>query len=241
MIFVELKLDGMKINTGRFLNIMAVVVAMFFLFMWLDSCSGRKNDKSTYEQNEAAYRDSVKNIKNELGGFSATKLTLQLSNDDLKKKLAETAKKGTQAEKELALLTKKFNKLVAAGSFEGKATYDTIEITHTDPSWKELPEFKPKRDTINAPYFNAYLFTTKEKTIITDLHIPTSGHIVFGYKQNGLFNKDEARMELTFGNPHIEVTKATGTIVIIETPWYKKWWVWLITGLTGGFIGKMVI
>jgi hypothetical protein len=208
-----------------------IIAALFFAFMWIDSCQGRKNDQSIAEQNEAAYKDTVRNIKNDLGGVTATKLAFQKTNADLQKELSQWKKTGTQDQKELAVLINKFNTLVAVGSIDAEVRIDTIEFKYPEP----IPcDFKPFSVRDSTEYWDIALFVKRNKAFAYDLSVPTTQHTVFGYKGNGLFKKDVATMETTFTNPNISVTKATGTIVIVDKPWYEKWWVWFVTGIAAG-------
>lgn len=219
------------INKQRLLTTGLIIVAVVFLLLWLDSCSGARKDATLAEQNEAAYKDSIIYLKNENGTITASKLVFQRTNEELQKELNQWKKTGTAAQKELAELTAKFKKLSAIGQLDAEVRIDTIEFPYPEP----IPcDFKPKSLTQKTDFFSAELFVKKDKAEIIDLYVPTKQNIVFGYKSNGLFKKPEARMEVTFSNPNITVIKSTGTIAVIEKPWYEKWWVWLITGTVLG-------
>lgn len=212
----------------KVITTIAVVIAVLALLLCFHQCTERREDNLQSDRNEAAYRDTVRNIKNDLGGITATKLAFERSNSDLQKELNRQKKNGTELQKEMAILTKKFNKLVAIGTIEAEVNIPEIDIPFSEP----IPcEFEPKLDSVKNDWYAATVYVNKSGVRIIDLNVPTSEHIVFGYKGNGLFKKDQAVMEVTFGNPHINVTEATGTVVAIDTPWYKKWYLWLAAGV----------
>jgi hypothetical protein len=50
--------------------------------------------------------------------------------------------------------------------------------------------------------------------------------------------KESLITDVTNTNPHITVSKLKSLEVVVPSPWYKKWYVWLGAGLIGGMVAR---
>ena len=81
---------------------------------------------------------------------------------------------------------------------------------------------------------------SKVKIILDSLTVPVDIYSNIGYVRKGLFQKDEIVTQVTSTNPYVDIYKIQSETLFIETPIYKKWWIWFLTG-AASVIGIMSI
>lgn len=172
-----------------------------------------------------ALTDTVQHYTNALGRQTATIKTLHLNKNQLKEVILKK-------DKQLAVLTKGFTNIHNVIQYKTITRYDTVSITYHDT----VPCVF-KRDGLVEKSWYRFHYTADQKGITLDsLIFPNTATVITGTKRKWFLGKETLYTEVTNTNPHITVTDLKAAEIILPTPVYKKWYVWLGVGLAGGYL-----
>lgn len=202
-----------------------IIFLLILLVAACMECSGRGKIASA---NFNAMTDTIKYYENSLGTVTASKATMQLSNRQLKK-IIETK------DKELFILTKQFSEIKSVVKADIAFQADTLKIPYSI----EVPcDFVRVGEIKNKWY--GFNYNSDEKGFSIDsLKVPLAVSIITGKKRKWFLGKEIQSTEITVDNPYVKVNDFMAAEVVVEVPWYKKWYIWTAVGIAGGiFITK---
>lgn len=189
---------------------------------------GRKN-KNINKTNLTALSDSVIYYKNRLGSQTASIQTLQLEQQEFKDALLKKDKK-------LTALAKEFKQVNSVIKYKTVLRADTIFIPFSK-TLNSLPHFE-RIGQKSSPWYSLNYKVNNDSLVLYSFKTWTETSIITGIKQNWLLGKQVVTTDITNSNPYITTSNITSSQIIIIQPWYKKWYVWLAAGLTGGLLLK---
>ena len=199
-----------------------IIVCFFFLNTY--QCSRNDNIKKLADSNALALADSIKFYNNSLGTKTATIKALQLEKEQLEKLVLKK-------DYDLATLVKEFNTVNTVTKYKTITQVDTIIIKYPDtlPCVFERSGFKTDK-------WYSFNYRSDQNGIeIDSFKTETETTVITGLKRKWFLGEDILTADITNSNPHIEVLQLNAAQVIVQQPWYKKWYIWFAAGLTGGF------
>lgn len=199
-----------------------IIALVICLFVSVHQCH---HNAKRADINLTAINDTVTHFKNKLGTQTAGIKTLQLEKSQLNKTIFGK-------DKELATLAKSFSKVQSVVKYAQVTKYDTIQVRYQD-------SVQCTFNRTGTIHNNWYSFTYKSNNkgfLIDSLTLPNKTIVLTGIKRKWFLGKETLTTEVTNTNPHITITGITSAQVVISSPWYKKWYVWLGIGLAGGLV-----
>lgn len=210
-------------------NIAPYALSILLLILLAVQCNNNSKNKSAYLSNLDALIDTVSYYKNKAGKQTATIKTLRLKNNELNDYIIDK-------DEELKAVAEEFSSLQSIVKYTTVTKFDTIYIPLEKPIITEN-RFKVSGKKKNK-WFSLNYTITNDSLTITTLLINTDASIVTGIKRKWFLGKETLTTDVTFTNPNISVTNLKSVAVTVNNPWYKKWYVWLAAGVTGGLLLK---
>ncbi|WP_417368767.1 DUF6549 family protein [Flavobacterium beibuense] len=210
-------------------NIVPYALIILLLVLLTVQCNHNSRNKSAYLSNLDALIDTVSYYKNKAGKQTATIKTLRLKNNELNDYIIDK-------DEELKAVAEEFSSLQSIVKYTTVTKFDTIYIPLEKPIITEN-RFKVSGEKKNK-WFSLNYTITNDSLTITPLLINTDTSIVTGIKRKWFLGKETLTTDVTFTNPNITVTNLKSVTVTVNNPWYKKWYVWLAAGVTGGLLLK---
>lgn len=210
-------------------NIVPYALIILLLVLLTVQCNHNSRNKSNYLSNLDALTDTVSYYKNKAGKQTATIKTLRLKNNELNNYIINK-------DEELKAVAEEFSSLQYIVKYTTVTKFDTIYIPLEKPITTEN-RFKVSGKKKNK-WFSLNYTITNDSLTITPLLINTDASIVTGIKRKWFLGKETLTTDVTFTNPNISVTNLKSVAVTVNNPWYKKWYVWLAAGVTGGLLLK---
>lgn len=204
-----------------------LIIPLIVLLIY--QCESNKQIQNISEVNTIALSDTVTYFKNQLGSRTASIKTLRLEQEQFNNLLL-------QKDKELASLAKEFKTLQSVEKYKSVMQIDTIHIPF-DRSLDSLPRFELSGSKYGKWYSLKYK-VNNDSLVLSSFKAFTETAVLTGVKKKWFLGKDVITTDITNSNPYIKVTDITSAQIIITQPWYKKWYVWLAAGLTGGLLLK---
>ncbi|AWH84942.1 hypothetical protein HYN59_07285 [Flavobacterium album] len=206
----------------KYIPYIVIAILAVMLLVSFQECSHRGEMTDT---NLKAIVDTVQHYKNRLGTQSSGIRTLQFDKAQLQKELIEK-------DSDLAALTKEFIKVRSIVKFQAVTQFDTIGIVYKD----SVPcVFERSGKTFDKWYSFGYK-ADQAGVKIDSFKTWTSANIITGTKRKWFLGEQAIKTDITLSNPNMAVTNITAAEVIIPSPWYRKWYVWLAAGAIGGFV-----
>lgn len=231
-------MEATKTNAWRYIYIAAIIL---LLCLWLHQCQQTSTAYDRAARNERILNDSVKHYKNAIGTLTASVETLQFEskqmNEFLKTKDAQ-----------LTALTKSFSEIKFAAQYNSKITIPKVGIAFdkpitaipTDSTCSEYTLVLPEPGAYFGEWFNFGYKVMPDSLEIGPFNTWTKTTLIQGKKRNWFLGPTKIVTEVTNDNPFIEVDELVGAELVYEEEWYRKWWVWLLTGITiGGTVNSL--
>ena len=204
-----------------------VIICLVLLLVY--KCDENKQNLDGYTNNIDALTDSVMHYKNVIGTHTASIKTLQIEKKQLKKLVLKK-------DSLLNALSNTFSSVKSVTKYKTITKIDTVYITHGNIT-DSLPYFKLQGSSSNK-WLSMEYTVTPDSLIIAPLSVYTETAVITGYKRKWFLGKESLVTEVTHTNPYITTTGIKSAEVILPSPWYKKWYVWLAAGLAGGLLIK---
>lgn len=210
------------------------LIASFVLLVIIFQYKRTRNLTVIAQQNRIALNDSVKYYKNKLGTVTATINTLQITKSELSKQIK-------QKDKAIDKLVRNFKSVKNITQFKSEIMYDSIVFVFDKPLLLFAESETQTKSLIrngfqNTKWYDIGYKLTNDSLIIKPLKINTETTIITGYKKKWFLGKQTLVTDITNTNPHIRIDNINATDIIVPSPWYKKWYVWLATGFVVGII-----
>lgn len=200
----------------------ATAVLIVLLFASIQTCS---RNISLSDDNAAALTDTVKHYKNSLGSITASINTLQLD----KKQLQDLV---INKDAELKALAAEFSKVKSVIKYETVTLVDSIVIPYKDT----VPCVFERAGSIKDKWYSFAWQSNQKGVRIDSLQFQNTATVITGVKRSWFLGKETVTTDITNSNPFMKVSNIKSADLVIETPWYKKWYVWLAVGAAGGFL-----
>lgn len=214
------------IEVKRVLPYLLSAVLLLLLFF---QCEQGRQLASLSEANAEALTDTVKHYENKLGTVTASKKVLQLNNAQLKNIVLDK-------DKELATLAKEFSDVKNVYKFKSEFVFEPIEIAFDTPislSADSTGRFV-RSGTYSKKWFSLDYEINNEGISIDSLRTHTETTLISGIKRKWFMGKQTVATDITNTNPHIKITGITAAEVVVPTPVWRKWYVWLGVGFITG-------
>lgn len=206
-------------------NILLITGLLIALLFCMQQC---QDAKRTYIANVNTMADSVQYYKNKLGSYTASVLTLQLTNKQLQQTII--SKKN-----ELKSISSAFTKVNSITQYKTLTRLDTIYIPYPDT----IPLTFNQKGKLKTNWYNLNYTSTQKGIIIDSLSFPNTTSVIIGSRRKWFLGKENIATEITHTNPYMKTQQITSAINITPEPIHKKWYVWLGIGIaTGLFTAK---
>lgn len=220
-----------------------IILTLFFLLLSINQCHDKQVETARVERNLDILRNDSITKQKVISTLSSSVRTLSSTNDEIKKQVYYNDSVNK-------LLLAKFDKVISSTKILAKIKFPRIEedikneisVVEND-SISDCRFFG--RENIKGDYFDMDVTLSmkdisKVKIILDSLTVPVDIYSNIGYVRKGLFQKDEIVTQVTSTNPYVDIYKIQSETLFIETPVYKKWWIWFLTG-AASVIGIMSI
>lgn len=194
------------------------------LLLSLERCQFVKQNAT---ENSIALTDTITYYTNRLSTQTASIKTLRLEQQELKDIVLAK-------DKQLTALTKEFSHVKSVVQYGQVTILDTIAIVYRDT----VPCVFSKSGNIASKWYNLNYKSNNKCFTIDSLTLPNQATVITGFKRKWFLGKETLTTDVTNSNPYITVTNLKAINVVVPTPWYKKWYVWLGAGIAGGFLLK---
>ena len=202
----------------------ATAVLVVLLFASVQTCS---NMRSVADANGQAFTDSLKQYKNKLGTITASIKTLQLD----KRQLQDFV---LYKDAELKALAAEFAKVKSVIKYETVTLVDSIPIPYKDT----VPCIFERAGKIKDKWYSFAWQSNQKGVGIDSLQFSNTATVITGVKRSWFLGKETLTTDITNSNPYMKVNDVKAAELVIQTPWYKKWCVWLAVGAAGGILMK---
>ncbi len=206
----------------KYILYIIITVLGIALLLTTRQCS---NARSFAEANYVALTDTVQHFKNGLGTQTASIKTLQMENSQLQNIIIGK-------DKELSALSKEFSKIRSVVKFRTVTQFDTIQISYKDT----VPCVFERIDAIADKWYSFGYRSDQKGLAIDNFKTWTSATMITGTKRKWFLGEEVVKTDITLSNPHMAITDITAAEVVLPSPWYRKWYVWLAVGAVGGFV-----
>ncbi|WP_294823607.1 DUF6549 family protein [uncultured Flavobacterium sp.] len=204
-------------------NIYLIIISALVLMLVISVRQCRQNSNLTH-QNLTTITDTVQYYKNTLGQQSASIGTLQM---DIAQMRGVIIKK----DNELSVLSKEFIKVKSAVKLKTITTFDTIAIVYKDT----LPCVFEVKGNVSDNWYSFNYSSDNSGIKLDSFKTWTSVNIATGIKRKWFMGKEAVTTDILLSNPHVRVVEARSAELAIAAPWYRKWYVWALIGMAGGF------
>lgn len=202
------------------------VSLLLALVLCVSECNRRK-EKRLAGADLIVSLDSVTYYKNKLGLETAGIKVLQLNNKMLKAEIIER-------DKEISALAREYASIKSIVKVKQISRIDTIHI----PFKKHVSINFRKYDSIRTKYYSFNYEIDSSSLSLQNFTIPNETNIITGYKRKWFLGRQTLTTDITHSNPYISTKDIVSAEVFIPEPWYKKWYLWLATGLVTGALIK---
>jgi len=201
-----------------------LVLLVFCIYQWEN---GKAKDKK-YNSIITSQNETILILKNKDGSQTASIKTLQVD----KKQLQDIVINKDAKLKELA---KEFSTLHSVVKYNTLLKIDSIKVVYRDT----VPCIFERSGAIKEKWYSFAWQSNQKGVRIDSLKIPNETTVITGTQRKWFLGKETLVTNVTNSNPNVSVTGLKAAELTIETPWYKKWYVWLAGGLVGGvFLAK---
>ena len=190
------------------------------LMLTIQQCTDNKNQRDRTTETLA---DTLIYFTNTVGAQTASIATMKADKEMLNSLILSK-------DIELAKLSKEFSKLSNLTKYKTITKFDTISIIYTD----SIAYNFERRGVINKPWYSFSYYSNQNTLKIGNLSVPNTATIITGTKRKWLLGKEVLTTDIINSNPYITVTNIKAAEIIVNVPRYKKWYVWLLTGVAGG-------
>jgi hypothetical protein len=201
-----------------------ITALLIILFYSVNQCQGFRQAAET---NLTALSDSVYYYRNRLGTQTASIKTLEVQQSDLKKVILSK-------DKQLAALSKEFSRIRSIVQYNQHISYDTITVAYKDT----VPYVFNRSGMVNTKWYAFKYKSTNNGFVIDSLTLDNRVTVISGCKRSWLLGRQTLVTDVTNSNPHITVTGLKSIEVVVPSPWYKKWYVWLGAGVIGTLLAR---
>lgn len=200
-----------------YIIIIALAVA---LLLSIQRCSYVRDNSVV---NMEALTDTVRYYTNALGGQSATIKTLQVDKAGLQSLVLDRDKK-------LAALAGEFNQVRTIIQTNTVTKIDTAYVLYNEPVQYDFE----RSGNVNDKWYSFGYTSTQNGLTLSNFVIPDTITTITGVKRKWFLGKETVTTDVTHANPNVTVTGIKAAEVVLPTPWYKKWYLWLAAGAVGG-------
>lgn len=192
------------------------------LLFSVGQCQSKKTAVDHYNH---SLNDTIRYYTNALGSKTATITTLQISQGKLNKVILKK-------DRELAALSKSFNRVDYITKYKTITAYDTITLVFHDT----IPYNFTRTGSATTKWYRFNYIANQNGIKLDSLTFPNTATVITGTKRNWFLGRETLVTEVTNTNPYIMVTEIKAAEVPLPTPVYKKWYVWLGMGIAGGYL-----
>lgn len=201
-----------------------ITALLIILFYSVNQCQSFRHKAET---NLTALSDSVGYYRNRLGTQTASINTLEVKQSDLKKVILSK-------DKQLAALSKEFSRIRSIVQYNQHISYDTITVAYKDT----VPYVFNRSGMVNTKWYAFKYKSTNNGFVIDSLTLDNRVTVISGCKRSWLLGRQTLVTDVTNSNPYIQITGLKSTEVVVPSPWYKKWYVWLGAGVIGTLLAR---
>lgn len=204
------------------------VALIIALALSVNKCEQNNDRAMRFERNAEIIKDTILNKENIIG-------TLTYSNRALAVDKAELENQIWIKDEDQKKLLAKLNKVLSASKISGEVSISNAVLKAPDTVRVPCEDFSQPIEVTAADnsYSIKQTVSVADKKItakIDSLKVPFDLYHNIGYVKKGLFKKDELSSQVTASNKNIVFKKISTQVVAVDTPLYKKWWLWFTVG-----------
>lgn len=201
--------DFIKNKTGY---VLAVVLGVL-LFMAQCSRSKEIGENNRLKSNIEALQDTIKYKENKIGGITASKRALEVTEKDLRKQVYVK-------DERIAKLSKDFDELKSVVKIDQEVKVVGVPIWYAD----SIPCIFEKKFAIAEKWYNIDGVSTQKGIKINSFSLPNEQFIIIGEKKEGIFKPNYLSVDVVNTNPNFKTKDVTTQVIKIDTPFYNKGW-----------------
>lgn len=208
------------------------VIIIVLLIVLIYQCDRNTENKSKMAVNTKALNDSLKYYQNKLGTQTATIKTMQLDKHQLQESILEKDNK-------LKQLAKQFNAIKSVTQFKTETELPAINVPF-DPvvfATDSTSNFI-RSGTVSDDWYSFKYNITEDSLSLSAFKTNTETTVITGVKQKWFLGEQTITTDITNSNPYVKVMAINAAEIVVPTPWYRKWYIWLTAGLAGGLLIK---
>ncbi|KAF2518242.1 hypothetical protein E0W68_09465 [Flavobacterium salilacus subsp. salilacus] len=207
-------------------SVIAVLITVLLL-----QCEKNTDYRNIAKQNEEALTDSIKHYKNKLGTITASRQTLQLTQQQLQQELIEK-------DAELAALAAEFKTIKNLTRFKSNIQLEPVNFAFDEPlypaSAEDTTDYFERKGFTQTQWYSMGYKVTNDSLTIQPFTTWTETTVITGFKRKWFLGRQTLVTDVTNTNPYINVTAIQAADVTVPEPWYKKWYMWLAAGFVTG-------
>lgn len=199
-----------------------ILILSVLLMASLQECSRRGHNADV---NLKALTDTTKHYHNKIGTITASRNTLQLNNKQLQEYVIKK-------DKELTALSKEFARVKSVVKADVVVRIDSVPVPYSVPA----PCVFERSGAITDKFYSFGYTSNQNGFRIDSLKVPATFYTITGIKRSWFLGKETVTTDVTSDNPYVKIKTVQSAEVVVPVPIYKKWYVWLATGIAGGYL-----
>lgn len=204
----------------KYIPYIIIVLLAVLLLLSVQRC---QRVESVALKNMQAWNDTLITFENKVGTITASIKTLQVDKSTLKSMVLERDKK-------LAALAGEFAQVHTVVQTNTVTKIDTIHVVYTEPVTSDFQ----RSGSVNERWYSFTYQSNENGLRLSNFAVPDTVALITGIKRKWFLGKETLTTDVTHSNPHVTVTGITSAELTVPTPWYKKWYVWMVAGAIGG-------
>lgn len=202
--------------------ILAVVLGFILL---LGQCNRSKltSENKRLKSNVQALQDTIKYKENKIGGITASKKALEVTEKELRKQVYVK-------DERIAKLTKEFTTLKSVVKIEQEVKLVEVPIRYTDT----IPCIFERKFNLREKWYSIDGVSNQKGITISNLTLPNEQFVIVGEKRDGIFKPKYLSVDVVNTNPNFHTVNITTQVIKVETPFYNKGW-FRIAEMVGAF------
>lgn len=165
------------------------------------------------KSNINALQDTIKYKENKIGGITASKKALLVSEKELRKEVYFK-------DERIAKLTKDFITLKSIVKVEQEVKIIEVPIMYKDT----IPFKFEKVFNIKEKWYSIEGMSNQKGITISNLNLPNEQFLIIGEKREGIFKSKYLSIDVINTNPNFKTTNITTQVIQVKEPFYNKGW-----------------
>lgn len=208
----------------KYFKYVLVVLFVFLLFFVQCSRNNALSENKRLKSNIEALNDKVSYQENKIGGITASKKALEVTEKELRKQIFVK-------DERIAKLTKDFKELKSVVNIEQEIKLVEVPIYYKDT----IPFVFERKFNLREKWYSIDGLSNQKGVFIDKIEFPNEQFVIVGKKSEGLFKPNYLTVDVVNTNPNFKTINITTQVIQVETPFYNKGW-FRASEIVGAFV-----